>query len=146
MVDKKKPFFVCIFCFKKVFFVNHFLKRYKLCVVALPSKRFFLSTIFCQVTVFVSFLTWYPFPAPFLGKGVKRKVFRRKTCVPSFSTFLLENLCRGPPFLFYVFVRTQVFGTWHPFPAPFLGKGVKRKVFRRKTFGKPKVCIFSKNG
>jgi len=31
--------------------------------------------------------------------------------LPSFSTFLLENLCRGPPFLFYVFVRTQVFGT-----------------------------------
>ena len=31
---------------KTFFFVNHFLKRYKLCVVALPSKRFFF---FCQV-------------------------------------------------------------------------------------------------
>ncbi len=50
MVDKKKSFF-CL-CrgppFKKLFFVNHFLKRYFL-FVSWPSlqKGFFLSTIFC---------------------------------------------------------------------------------------------------
>jgi len=64
---------------KRFFFVNHFLKRYKLLVFL--TKMVFLK---------------------------RYKVFRRKTCVvalPSFSTFLLENLCRGPPFLFTPFPR-----------------------------------------
>ena len=38
MVDKKKPFFVCIFCFKIVFF---FEKILFVCVVALPSNTIF---------------------------------------------------------------------------------------------------------
>jgi len=48
-----------------------------------------------------------------------------------------ENLCPFLVSLPVVFVWTQVFGTWYPFPAPFLvslRKGVKRKVFRRKTY------------
>jgi len=65
LFKKKKPFFVCVVALpsKRFFFVNHFLKRYKLCVVALPSKRFF----FCQ-----PFFEKIHFFAPFLGKGVKR--------------------------------------------------------------------------
>ncbi len=76
-------------------------------------------------------------PCPFSGKrgekegfpnknGIFVLVFRRKTCVPSKTTFLLENLC---PFLFYGTGMDTSFLTWYPFPAPFLGKGVKRGSF-----------------
>ncbi len=37
---QKKAFFVCIFCFKKLFFVNHLLKRYK--VLVFLTKMVFL--------------------------------------------------------------------------------------------------------
>jgi len=47
---------VCIFCFKKVFFVNHFLKRYKLCVVALPSNTIFVRKTFPVSLICVIFI------------------------------------------------------------------------------------------
>ena len=103
MVDKKKSFFCLHFLFQKAFFfVNHFLKRYKLCVVSLPSKSFFfLSTIFCQLSTFPSlFEEKEGFPT--FSKGLPRethfsggfpKVFRRKTCVPSKTLGQVPKTC-----------------------------------------------------
>jgi len=60
----EKILFVCVVALpsKRFFFVNHFLKRYFL-FVSWPSlqKGFLLGKP-----------SLYPFPAPFLGKGVKR--------------------------------------------------------------------------
>ncbi len=47
---------VCIFCFKKLFFVKHFLKRYKLCVVALPSNTIFVRKTFPVSLICVIFI------------------------------------------------------------------------------------------
>jgi hypothetical protein len=128
-----------IFCFKKVFFCQPFFEKIQtLCRVPPFKKVFFCQPFFVSFPLFHPFSkkrkVFQPFPKVFQGKPtfpelfltkmvfLKRyKVFRRKTCVVALPSKTLgrdtrlENLCT---FLF----------------TPFLRKGVKRKVFRRKTY------------
>jgi len=129
MVDKKKTFF-CL----------HFLKRYKLCVVSLPSKRFFfLSTIFCQLSTFPSlfeekegfptFSKGLPRETHFSGgfpnkNGIFVLVFRRKTCVVALPSKTLgrDTRCRKLVSLpFHPFSKKR--GEKEGFPEENLQKG-----------------------
>jgi len=74
MVDKKKPFFVCVVALpsKRFFFVNHFLKRYFL----FQNGFFFLKRYFL-------FVSWPSLQIPFLlGKSLENFVSLGKLCFP----------------------------------------------------------------
>jgi len=155
------------FLFQKgFFFVNHFLKRYKLCVVSLPSKRFFfLSTIFCQLSTFPSlFEEKEGFPT--FSKGLPREThfsgtFPNKNGIfEKIQGFPKENLCRGPPFKNFgkgYQVRKLVYLPFHPFskkrgekegfPEENLQKGWKgmntRKGMDRRRLKKKDTKSFS---
>ncbi len=89
---------VCIFCFKKLFFVKHFLKRYKLCVVALPS-----NTIFVRKT-----LLFTPFPRKGAGKGYQNTFKKSKYIYISsglFSKFFILSII----FFVYIFLKKYNF-------------------------------------
>jgi len=99
-------------------------------------SRLIIKKVLPCIHPFSCIPSWYPFPAPFQRKGVKRKVFRRKTLFPlekfvSFQKYYLKG-CIFSNTILEGRDTTQGFLTWYPFPAPFLGKGVKRKVFLTK--------------
>ncbi len=77
MVDKKKPFFVCVVALpsKRFFFVNHFLKRYFL----FQNGFFFLKRYFL-------FVSWPSLQIPFFfGKSLENFVSLGKPCIHPFS-------------------------------------------------------------
>ncbi len=104
--QKKKT----IFCFKKLFFVNHFLKRYKLCVVALPSKRFF-------------FLSSQPFFVYFFWKDTSLFLFQN-------GFFFFEKIQTLGTFLFTPFLVSLRKGAGKGWIDPFL-KGYNLFCFRK---------------
>ncbi len=132
----------------------------------LTKTQFLLENLqkrsFCQDT---SFLTWHPFPAPFLGKGVKRKVFRRKTLYLFKNTIFVrktkslylfkkwltkKNLFEGRATTqtkngFFFLKRYFLFVSWPSLQIPFL---LRKPSFSDVSLQKQylKGCIFSKNG
>ena len=82
----EKILFVCVVSLpsKRFFFVNHFLKRHKLCIFCFK-KVFFCQPFFEKIQTF--------------GFPNKNGIFEKIQGFPK------ENLCRGPPFLFTPFPR-----------------------------------------
>jgi len=83
---------------KSFFFVKHFLKRYKLCVVALPS-----NTIFVRKTFLFT-----PFPRKGAGKGYQNTFKKSKYIYISsglFSKFFILSII----FFVYIFLKKYNF-------------------------------------
>ncbi len=94
-----------IFCFKKLFFVKHFLKRHKLCIFCLCRGPPFKKVFFCQpffekiqtlhflfqngfffLKRYFLFVSWPSLQIPFLlGKSLENFVSLGKPCIHPFS-------------------------------------------------------------